>query len=101
MNIIDQYNSKRLSADEAIAFVKSGHRVFLDGNAAMPMELIRSLAKRGHELDSVELNHLLTFGEDHFREIPGIRDNAWFLGPSIRQAVNENRSYRRLIATVI
>lgn len=92
MNIIDQYNAKKISADEAIAFVKSGHRVFLDGNAAMPLALVRSLARRGSELENVELNHLLTFGEDYFREIPGIRNNAWFLGPSIRQAVNENRS---------
>lgn len=89
---MDDYNAKKTTADEAVSVIKSGHRVFMDGNAAMPLALIRALAKRGKELDGVELNHLLTFGENHFSDIPGIRDNAWFLGPSVRKSVNECRS---------
>jgi len=92
MSILDQYQSKLLRADEAMGFIKSGQRIFLDGNAAMPMELIRSLVRRGAQLEDVELNHLLTFGDDHFKDIAGVRVNAWFLGPSIRQAVNAKRA---------
>jgi len=69
MSILDQYQSKLLRADEAMGFIKSGQRIFLDGNAAMPMELIRSLVRRGAQLEDVELNHLLTFGDDHFKDI--------------------------------
>lgn len=92
MTILDQYNSKKTTADEAIRCIQNGQRVFLDGNAAMPLALIRSLVKRGPELEDVELNHLLTFGEDFFKDCHGIRHNSWFLGSSIRQSVNEGRA---------
>lgn len=82
------YDSRTISAEQAVQHIKNGQRVFLSGNASMPQALVAALAKRGPELDGVELNHLLTFGEDPFLEIDGIRNNAWFLGPSIRKSVN-------------
>ncbi|MCB1305094.1 MAG: acetyl-CoA hydrolase/transferase family protein [Leptospiraceae bacterium] len=86
------YESRKISPDQAASHVGNGQRIFLSGNASMPMALIRALASRADDLKDVELNHLLTFGEDPFKDHPGVRDNAWFLGPCIRDAVNEGKS---------
>ena len=86
------YDSRKISPEQAVAHIKNGQKVFISGNASMPRALIAALAKRAPELKDVELNHLLTFGEDPFKEFEGVRDNAWFLGPAIREAVNEGKS---------
>lgn len=86
------YRDRTVTADEAVSHIKSGNRVFLDGNAAVPNRLIQALVKRSDKLTDVELNHLLTFGEDPFIKIDGIRNNAWFLGPSIRKAVDTGKA---------
>ncbi|MCS7206079.1 MAG: 4-hydroxybutyrate CoA-transferase [Leptospiraceae bacterium] len=88
----EYYQSRLVSADEAISHIKSNQRIFLTGNAAIPKTLLEALLKIAHTLENVELNHLLTFGEDYFSKYPGIRHNAWFIGPSIRKAVNEGKA---------
>lgn len=94
------------TADEAIASIKSGDRIFLSGNVTTPDHLVQALVKRSGSLSDIELNHLLTFGEDPFYDIPQVTNNAWFLGPSIRKAVNSGRSqyipiFLREIATLV
>ncbi|MCB1170860.1 MAG: acetyl-CoA hydrolase/transferase family protein [Leptospiraceae bacterium] len=86
------YDSRKISPTQAAAHVNSGQKVFISGNASMPRALIAALAERAPELKDVELNHLLTFGDDPFKDHNGVRDNAWFLGPAIREAVNTGRS---------
>ncbi|MCB1137197.1 MAG: acetyl-CoA hydrolase/transferase family protein [Leptospiraceae bacterium] len=86
------YDSRKISPAQAVSHVKSGQKVFISGNASMPRALISALAERAPELKEVELNHLLTFGDDPFKDQNGVRDNAWFLGPAIRDAVNAGRS---------
>ncbi|MCB1308800.1 MAG: acetyl-CoA hydrolase/transferase family protein [Leptospiraceae bacterium] len=92
MNWKDRYERKKVSAAEAVRQIQSGHRIFLDGNAAMPGALVEALLARAHELENVELNHLLVFGNDPFKDSPQLRANAWFLGPGVRKAVNEGRA---------
>ncbi|MFN3246197.1 MAG: 4-hydroxybutyrate CoA-transferase, partial [Leptonema sp. (in: bacteria)] len=88
----EYYKSRIIRPDEAVSFVKSNMRIFLTGNAAMPWTMIKALTKIAPNLENVELNHLLTFGDDPFRQYEGIRSNAWFVGPSIRKSVNECKS---------
>lgn len=106
MNWKNHYSEKTVTAQEAVSKIQSQDRVFLSGNVSTPNHLIQALAKRAGELESVELNHLLTFGDDPFIDIPQIYNNAWFLGPSIRKSVNLGRSqyipiFLREIATLV
>ncbi|MFN3604078.1 MAG: acetyl-CoA hydrolase/transferase family protein [Leptonema sp. (in: bacteria)] len=89
---MDYYKSRLVSAEEAVSHIKNNQKIFLDSNAAIPWTLVKALLKKADQLENVELNHLLTFGEDYFSKYPGIRHNAWFLGPSIRKSTNECKS---------
>jgi acyl-CoA hydrolase/RimJ/RimL family protein N-acetyltransferase len=80
------------TADEALALLRSGMRVFVASGCAAPQQLLAALARRGTEVYDVEIVHILTFGDapyasrsllDHFRH------NALFIGPNVRDAVNE------------
>lgn len=84
----EYFDSRILSAEQAVEKIQNGHRVFLDGNAAIPWALVNALIARDASLRDVELNHLLVFGDDPFAHCQGMRNNAWFLGPGIRSAVN-------------
>src|SRR6266498_2982493 len=91
---IDDYRSKCLNAYEAVRFIRSGDRVFTSGNAATPRLLFRALIERKHELEHVELLHLLLMGDEF--SAPGLdghfRHNALFVGPGDRQAVNYGKA---------
>lgn len=95
MTWLDQYREKLRSADEAVQFIKSGDRLYYGGNAAIPMALVRALAKRYEELEHVQLSHVLLLGEDPLSrpEMEGhFRHNSLFVGPADRDAVNAGRA---------
>ncbi len=84
----EHFDSRTCTAEQAVEKIENGNRVFLDGNASIPWALVNALIARDSQLKDVELNHLLVFGDDPFAGCHGIRNNAWFLGPGIRKAVN-------------
>jgi len=95
MNWLDDYKSKLVSSDEAVRRIASGDHVYYGGNAAMPQELTRALARRRAELKDVRLSHVLLVGTDplcspemaeHFRH------NSLFVGSADREAVNDGRA---------
>ena len=88
----EHYSKHTVSASEAVSHIQSGHRVFLMGNAALPGALVRALIQRDHELSDIELNHLLVFGKDPFAGCQALRNNAWFLGPGVREAVKRGQA---------
>ncbi len=92
---VNEYRSKLTTAEKAVKSVKSGDKVFIGGNVAIPTTLVRALAERKDELFDVEIIHLLALGEAPYAE-PGMekhfRHNALFVGPSVRDAVNEGRA---------
>lgn len=95
MNWVADYRSKMRTAEEAVAFIKSGDRVYYGGNAAIPQTLVRALASRRAELQDVQLNHVLLLGEDPLShpEMAGhFRHNSLFVGPADRKAVNDGRA---------
>jgi 4-hydroxybutyrate CoA-transferase len=88
----EHYESRRVSAEEAIAHVKSGDRVAFSYGRE-PMELGMALVARAHELENVTI----------FNPVPG-RDFGWYEDwghpfsieyemcvPVIRQGVEEHR----------
>jgi acyl-CoA hydrolase len=95
MTWMDDYRTKLLSAEAAVARVQSGDRVYYGGNAAIPQTLVRALAQRRDELSNVQLNHVLLIGEDPL-SAPGMeghfRHNSLFVGPADRKAVNDGRA---------
>ncbi|MGQ9471506.1 MAG: acetyl-CoA hydrolase/transferase family protein [Candidatus Aminicenantales bacterium] len=95
MSWVDDYKKKLGTAEEAVAVVKSGDRVYISGNAATPYVLMRALAQRKDELQDVELVHVLLMGEDPLSkpEMEGhFRHNSLFVGPADRKAINEGRA---------
>lgn len=84
-----------VSADEAVAGIRSGEQIFVHGGAATPSVLLEALVRRAHELEGVSLVHFHTEGPGpHLApEMAGhLRHKALFIGRNARQAVNEGRA---------
>ncbi len=95
MSWMRTYESRVTTADEAVGAIKSGDRVFLTGNCSVPRVLIEALVRRAPELENVEICHSLTMGVSDYvaPEMAGhLRANALFIGPNVRQAVQEGRA---------
>jgi acyl-CoA hydrolase/GNAT superfamily N-acetyltransferase len=81
-----------VTAEESLANLCNGMRVFIGSGCAVPQKLVSALATRGRELFDVEVIHILTFGAAEYarRELlANFRHNAFFIGPNVRDAVNE------------
>ncbi len=83
------YRERLTTADEALADVRPGARVYVGGNAATPQHLLSALSKRAGEFvtDPVKLHHVLWFGGGDQAPTPGIRHRAWFVGPGDRARI--------------
>jgi acetyl-CoA hydrolase len=95
MSWMQTYKSRVTTADAAVRAIKSGDRVFLTGNCSVPRPLIEALVRRAPELENVEICHSLTMGISDYvaPEMAGhLRANALFIGPNVRQAVQEGRA---------
>ncbi len=95
MNWRQEYDSRKVTAEEAVLHIKSGDKVFTGGNAATPSALVAALARRKDELTDVEVTHVLLVGDDPLSkpEMDGhFRHNSLFVGPGDRDAVNEGRA---------
>jgi acetyl-CoA hydrolase len=80
---------------EAVAAVESGHRVFVHEAAMAPPSLIEALGERVRGLRDVEIVHLHTNATAPYvaPEMAGhARHNALFVGPNVREAVQEGRA---------
>ncbi len=83
-----------LSADEAVAVIASGQRVFIHGVAATPQRLVTAMTARRSELRDVEVIHLHTEGAAPYAapECAGsFHVNALFVGANVREAIAEGR----------
>src|SRR6478672_7967838 len=81
-----------ISAEAAVRNVRSGMRVFIGSGCAAPPTLVAALAARGPDVFDVEIVHILTFCDALYarRELlENFRHNAFFIGPNVREAVNE------------
>jgi acyl-CoA hydrolase len=95
MSWVDDYKRKLVCAEEAVADVKIGDRVYISGNAATPYVLMKALAAQKDVLKDVELVHVLLLGDDPLSkpEMEGhFRHNSLFVGPADRKAINEGRA---------
>jgi acyl-CoA hydrolase len=86
---------KIVSANEAVAGIRSGEHVFVQGGAATPSVLLDALVARATQLSDCRLIHLHCEGPaPHLRrEMAGhFRHLALFIGANAREAVNEGRA---------
>ncbi len=82
---------KVVSLEEAVKVVKSGDRVFLQGAAMTPNELIDALCDRYNELENVEFISIHTEGDAKYTQEPYVkafRMNSCFVGGNVRKCVN-------------
>jgi len=87
--------SRITTPDEAVKVIKSGDRVFLTGNASVPLPLLDALVRRAPQLQDVEVCHPLTICPADYvaPEMAGhLRINSMFISANVRRAVNEGRA---------
>lgn len=81
---------KFVTAEEAVAVIKSKDRVFVHSVAAAPQRLINAMTGRARELRGVEVVHLHTEGEAPYarpEHAKSFHTNALFIGANVRDAV--------------
>jgi len=91
----EAYRSRVTTAEEAVRTVESGDRIFLTGNCSVTEVLLGALVARAPELQDVEICHALTIGPSDYvaPAMDGhIRVNSLFIGPNVRQAVQQGRA---------
>jgi len=89
------YQNKLRTADEAMQCVKSGIRVYIQPGCAEPETLVEALIRRAPEVYDVEIVHMMTMGVAPYvaPEMAGhFRHNAVFIGPNVREAINDGRA---------
>jgi 4-hydroxybutyrate CoA-transferase len=90
-----QYQSRVVSADEAIRSVESGNRIFMTGNVSVPQKLLAALVQRAPTLENVEICQALSVGPADYvnPSMEGhLRVNTLFISANVRAAVQEGRA---------
>src|SRR5664279_6499825 len=84
-----------VSVDQAVAGIKSGQQVFMQGAAASPTILLQAMVRRAPELEDVKIVHMHAEGP-HPHLAPDMQwhflHKALFIGPNARKAINEGRA---------
>src|SRR5512140_578267 len=89
------YQSRVVSADEAVCGIQSGNRLFLSGNVSVPKVSLAALVRRAPLLKDVEICQALTVGPADYvaPEMAGhLRVNTMFISPNVRKAVQDGRA---------
>jgi len=90
-----QYQSRVVSAAEAIRSVESGTRIFMTGNVSVPQKLLAALVERAPNLQDVEICQALSVGPADYvnPSMEGhLRVNTLFISANVRKAVHEGRA---------
>jgi acyl-CoA hydrolase/GNAT superfamily N-acetyltransferase len=92
---LSRYRGKVVTAAQAIRTILPGRRILIGSGAAEPTELVAALVRDGEQLSDNEIVHLLTLGPAPYVRpefAARFRHVAFFIGPNVRQAVNEGRA---------
>jgi len=91
----DQLKAKVVPATKALERIRPGDRVFIGSACGEPRALVRAMVEMGGKLADTELIHVLTLGVAPYTDpkyAPNFRANAFFIGNSVRDAVNTARA---------
>lgn len=89
------YQSRVVTADEAVRHIKSDDRLFLTGNCSVPQKVLAALVDYAPNLSNVEICQALSIGPaDYVKpELQGhLRVNTMFTSANVRAAVNDGRA---------
>jgi 4-hydroxybutyrate CoA-transferase len=89
------YKIKIRTPEEALLYVQSGMRVYIQPGCAEPETLVEALMQRGPRVEDVEIVHMMTMGTAPYvaPEMVGhFRHNAVFIGANVRDAINDGRA---------
>jgi len=89
------YADKIVSSAEAVRKIRAGDRVFIGSACGEPQELVRAMAESADNFTDTEVVHVLTLGVAPYaqpRFAHNFRPNAFFIGSSMRDAVNQARA---------
>jgi len=90
-----EYRKKLQTADKALERVQSGMRVYIQPGCAEPESLVEALIRRAPYVNDVEIVHMMTMGCAPYavpEMAPHFRHNAMFIGPNVREAINDGRA---------
>jgi acyl-CoA hydrolase/GNAT superfamily N-acetyltransferase len=90
----ERFADKICTAEQAVSVIRPGHRVFVGSGAGEPQTLVEALSERPG-LSDTEIVHILTLGVATYAEPrfgDRFRHNAYFIGPNVREAVNQGRA---------
>jgi 4-hydroxybutyrate CoA-transferase len=93
-SVLTGWQARAVTAEEAVARVTSGMRLFIHGAAATPTPLLEALSRRT-DLSDVSLYHLHTAGPAPFAEPEHqgrFTSISLFTGAPLRRAVDEGRA---------
>ncbi len=85
-----KYASMVMTAEEAVAHVRPGQRIFISTAGSQPLRLVKALVARHSELADTQIIHSITLGEapyaykelsDHFSV------NSFFVGANVRKTI--------------
>ena len=91
----ERFKAKIVPATKALEKIRPGDRVFIGSACGEPRALIRAMVEMGGKLADTELIHVLTLGVAPYTDpkyAPNFRANAFFIGNSVRDAVNTARA---------
>lgn len=90
-----RYRDKVVSVQEAVRLIPPGRRILVGSGAAEPVALVHAMVAQAPQLSDNEVVHLLTLGPAPYVEpsqSARFRHTAFFIGPNVRQAVQEGRA---------
>ena len=95
MDWTSQYQSRVMTAEEAVKSVRSGMRIFMTGNVSVPQKLLAALCQYAPKLKDVEICQALSIGPSDYVD-PAmwghLRVNTLFISANVRKAVQEGRA---------
>ncbi len=94
-HIKSMYGKKLREIDDIIKLIKAGSRIFIGSGAAEPQLLIKMLIEKDRLIADHETINVIELGTTPYTEAVMSRpfkQNAFFIGPNVRDAVNEGRA---------
>ncbi|HOZ45438.1 MAG TPA: GNAT family N-acetyltransferase [Candidatus Hydrogenedentes bacterium] len=88
----NEYQEMVSTAEDAVAHIQPGQRIFIATGCAQPQELVRALVARSDSLADTEIVDLLTLGEAPYAEaelVARFSVNSFFIGEAVRDIIQE------------
>lgn len=95
MSKTKQTRHETVTADKAMQAIEPGHRVFIGSACGEPQHLVQAMVKHGTRAVDTEVIQVMSMGVTPYtdpRHAEVFRANAFFIGNSVRDAVNEARA---------